>query len=171
MCIQFCIAGGGNPFQNIEKTTVLQEARTFNDTPVNPRKCTHILTKILYLLNQVCNRRPMQNMVFAEPFVSVVWQFSCSLNIVVYVLICRLKTDLSVFRWTYRTYRIQFVLFSDKNFWCLLPLFNKVTYRGVDYKQNFVHHFLFLPKFLKITQHLCKILNISLIFFICLLTK
>lgn len=44
--------GGGNPFQNIEKTTVLQEARTFNETPVNPRKCTHILTKILYLLNQ-----------------------------------------------------------------------------------------------------------------------
>jgi coatomer subunit gamma len=44
---------GGNPFQNLEKTTVLQEARTFNDTPVNPRKCTHILTKILYLLNQV----------------------------------------------------------------------------------------------------------------------
>ncbi|XP_014205487.1 coatomer subunit gamma isoform X3 [Copidosoma floridanum] len=28
------------------------EARTFNDTPVNPRKCAHILTKILYLLNQ-----------------------------------------------------------------------------------------------------------------------
>lgn len=48
------VAGGGNPFQNIEKTTVLQEARTFNETPVNPRKCTHILTKILYLLNQVC---------------------------------------------------------------------------------------------------------------------
>ncbi|XP_015607838.1 coatomer subunit gamma [Cephus cinctus] len=44
--------GGGNPFQNMEKTTVLQEARTFNDTPVNPRKCAHILTKILYLINQ-----------------------------------------------------------------------------------------------------------------------
>ncbi|XP_065217369.1 coatomer subunit gamma [Planococcus citri] len=44
--------GGGNPFQNLDKTTVLQEARTFNDTPVNPRKCTHILTKILFLLNQ-----------------------------------------------------------------------------------------------------------------------
>ncbi|XP_058801451.1 coatomer subunit gamma [Phymastichus coffea] len=43
---------GGNPFQNLEKTSVLQEARTFNDTPVNPRKCAHILTKILYLLNQ-----------------------------------------------------------------------------------------------------------------------
>lgn len=45
-------SGGGNPFQNLEKTTVLQEARTFNNTPVNPRKCAHILTKILYLLNQ-----------------------------------------------------------------------------------------------------------------------
>lgn len=36
----------------MDKTTVLQEARTFNDTPVNPKKCTHILTKILYLINQ-----------------------------------------------------------------------------------------------------------------------
>ncbi|XP_031827080.1 coat protein (coatomer) gamma isoform X2 [Nomia melanderi] len=44
--------GGGNPFQNLEKTTVLQEARTFNNSPVNPIKCAHILTKILYLLNQ-----------------------------------------------------------------------------------------------------------------------
>lgn len=44
--------GGGNPFQNIEKTTVLQEARIFNDTTVNPRKCGPILTKLLYLLNQ-----------------------------------------------------------------------------------------------------------------------
>ncbi|KAK7588230.1 hypothetical protein V9T40_005475 [Parthenolecanium corni] len=43
---------GGNPFQNLDKTAILQEARTFNDTPVNPRKCTHILTKILYLINQ-----------------------------------------------------------------------------------------------------------------------
>ncbi|KAJ8980772.1 hypothetical protein NQ317_016023 [Molorchus minor] len=44
--------GGGNPFQNIEKTTVLQEARIFNETSVNPRKCTPVLTKLLYLLNQ-----------------------------------------------------------------------------------------------------------------------
>ncbi|KAG5882713.1 hypothetical protein JTB14_020557 [Gonioctena quinquepunctata] len=43
---------GGNQFQNIEKTTVLQEARVFNETSVNPRKCTPILTKLLYLLNQ-----------------------------------------------------------------------------------------------------------------------
>ncbi|ESO90558.1 hypothetical protein LOTGIDRAFT_191967 [Lottia gigantea] len=43
---------GGNPFSNLEKSSVLQEARTFNETPINPRKCGHILTKILYLINQ-----------------------------------------------------------------------------------------------------------------------
>lgn len=36
----------------MEKTSVLQEARTFNETPVNAKKCTAILTKILCLLNQ-----------------------------------------------------------------------------------------------------------------------
>ncbi|KAG8440076.1 hypothetical protein GDO86_006028 [Hymenochirus boettgeri] len=43
---------GSNPFQHLEKSAVLQEARLFNETPINPRKCLHILTKILYLLNQ-----------------------------------------------------------------------------------------------------------------------
>ncbi|XP_023946683.2 coatomer subunit gamma [Bicyclus anynana] len=44
--------GGGSPYQNLDKTIVLQEARYFNETPVNPRKCSHILSKILFLLNQ-----------------------------------------------------------------------------------------------------------------------
>ncbi|KYO38846.1 coatomer subunit gamma-2 [Alligator mississippiensis] len=43
---------GSNPFQHLEKSSVLQEARIFNETPINPRRCLHILTKILYLLNQ-----------------------------------------------------------------------------------------------------------------------
>ncbi|KAG6443835.1 coatomer subunit gamma [Manduca sexta] len=43
---------GGNPYQNLDKTIVLQESRYFNQTPVNPRKCCLILTKVLYLLNQ-----------------------------------------------------------------------------------------------------------------------
>ncbi|XP_019365186.1 PREDICTED: coatomer subunit gamma-2 isoform X3 [Gavialis gangeticus] len=43
---------GSNPFQHLEKSSVLQEARLFNETPINPRRCLHILTKILYLLNQ-----------------------------------------------------------------------------------------------------------------------
>lgn len=51
--ITIFVAGGGNPFQNLEKTSVLQETRLFNETPVHARKCTHILTKILYLINQV----------------------------------------------------------------------------------------------------------------------
>ncbi|XP_014673414.1 PREDICTED: coatomer subunit gamma-2-like [Priapulus caudatus] len=42
----------GNPFHNLEKTTVLQEARVFNETPIIPRRCIHILTKFLYILNQ-----------------------------------------------------------------------------------------------------------------------
>lgn len=45
--------GGSNPLQHLEKSAVLQEARVFNETPINPRKCAHILTKILYLINQV----------------------------------------------------------------------------------------------------------------------
>ncbi|XP_041349457.1 LOW QUALITY PROTEIN: coatomer subunit gamma-2-like [Gigantopelta aegis] len=43
---------GGNPFGNLEKSSVLQETRIFNETPINPRKCGHILTKLLYLINQ-----------------------------------------------------------------------------------------------------------------------
>lgn len=42
----------GHGYSNLEKTAVLQEARVFNETPVNPRKCTGILSKILYLINQ-----------------------------------------------------------------------------------------------------------------------
>ena len=44
-------ASSGNPFAKVQKTSALQEARAFNETPVNARKCSLILTKILYLLN------------------------------------------------------------------------------------------------------------------------
>ena len=45
-------AGSQNIFANLEKTAVLQEARVFNETPVNPRKCGQILAKILYMINR-----------------------------------------------------------------------------------------------------------------------
>lgn len=45
-------SGGSNPFRNLEKASVLQETRVFNETPINPKKCCHILTKILYMINQ-----------------------------------------------------------------------------------------------------------------------
>jgi coatomer protein complex subunit gamma len=44
-------------FERIEKTSVLQEARIFNATPVNYRKCTTVLAKIIYLLQQVGTRQ------------------------------------------------------------------------------------------------------------------
>lgn len=47
-----CFVGGSNPFHNLESSTVLQEARVFNETPINPKKCRNLLTKIIYLLNQ-----------------------------------------------------------------------------------------------------------------------
>ena len=46
-------SGGANPFKNIEKASCLQETRTFNETPINAKKCCLILTKILYMINQV----------------------------------------------------------------------------------------------------------------------
>ncbi|MCP9259049.1 Coatomer subunit gamma [Dirofilaria immitis] len=42
----------GNPFLNLDKTTVLQEARAFNETPINTRRCSLILSKLLYLRQQ-----------------------------------------------------------------------------------------------------------------------
>lgn len=41
----------GNLFANIDRTTVFQEARIFNQSPVSPRKCRVLLTKIIYLLS------------------------------------------------------------------------------------------------------------------------
>lgn len=41
-------SGIGSFFQ--DKTTVIQEARVFNETPISPRKCRILLTKIVYLL-------------------------------------------------------------------------------------------------------------------------
>ncbi|KAF2305901.1 hypothetical protein GH714_008780 [Hevea brasiliensis] len=41
-----------SPFLGIEKGAVLQEARVFNDPQLDPRKCSQVITKLLYLLNQ-----------------------------------------------------------------------------------------------------------------------
>jgi len=44
--------GGTNPYHCTDKTSVLQEARVFNETPVAVKKSSFVLTKVLYLLNQ-----------------------------------------------------------------------------------------------------------------------
>jgi hypothetical protein len=41
-----------SPFWGIEKGAVLQEARCFNDSQLDPRRCQQVITKLLYLLNQ-----------------------------------------------------------------------------------------------------------------------
>jgi hypothetical protein len=40
---------GISAFYN-DKSTVIQEARVFNDSPISPRKCRALLTRIVYLL-------------------------------------------------------------------------------------------------------------------------
>jgi hypothetical protein len=42
----------GLPFQDLEKGIVLQEKHLFNATPINARKCSALITKLLYLLVQ-----------------------------------------------------------------------------------------------------------------------
>nr|XP_011464120.1 PREDICTED: coatomer subunit gamma [Fragaria vesca subsp. vesca] len=41
-----------SPFLGIEKGAVLQDARVFNDPQLDPRRCSQVITKLLYLLNQ-----------------------------------------------------------------------------------------------------------------------
>jgi hypothetical protein len=41
-----------SPFAGLEKSQVLQECRAFNDPQLNPRLCSQLITKILYMLGQ-----------------------------------------------------------------------------------------------------------------------
>ncbi|KAJ0981913.1 hypothetical protein J5N97_010168 [Dioscorea zingiberensis] len=41
-----------SPFLGIEKGAVLQEARAFHDPQLDARRCSQVITKLLYLLNQ-----------------------------------------------------------------------------------------------------------------------
>ncbi|BFZ64672.1 coatomer subunit gamma [Saitoella coloradoensis] len=49
----------GTPFASIDKTTVFQEARIFNSSPISPRKCRTLLTKIAYLLSTSTSSAPV----------------------------------------------------------------------------------------------------------------
>jgi len=41
-----------SPFGGVDKSTLLQEVRCFNDQQLNSRKCCTVITKLLYLLSQ-----------------------------------------------------------------------------------------------------------------------
>ena len=49
--IAFLYTGRIGYHHYFDKTTVLQEARVFNESPINARKCRALLTKILYLIS------------------------------------------------------------------------------------------------------------------------
>lgn len=48
------------------KTTVIQEARVFNESPISPRKCRALLTRIVYLLyvGETLNSQEATNLFF-----------------------------------------------------------------------------------------------------------
>ncbi|KND04921.1 coatomer subunit gamma [Spizellomyces punctatus DAOM BR117] len=79
-------------FFHIDKSTVLQEARAFNETPINPRKCRLILTKIVYLLYQ---SEVFHTQEATETFFSITKLFQSQdtpLRQMVYLLIKELST-------------------------------------------------------------------------------
>ncbi|VDN21078.1 unnamed protein product, partial [Gongylonema pulchrum] len=89
----------GNPFANLDKTTVLQEARAFNETPINARKCSVILSKLLYLRQQgeVIGRNEATEAFFA---VTKLWQSKdANLRRLVYLAIkelCDISNDVII---------------------------------------------------------------------------
>jgi len=41
-----------NPYADLQKVTVLNDSKIFNDNPLKPRECCEVITQILYLLHQ-----------------------------------------------------------------------------------------------------------------------
>ncbi|TPX44374.1 hypothetical protein SeLEV6574_g04537 [Synchytrium endobioticum] len=82
---------GVEGFYNVDKSTVLQEARAFNESPINPRKCRHIITKLLYLIYQ---GETFGTKEATETFFSITKLFQCqdvSLRQIVYLVIKELS--------------------------------------------------------------------------------
>ncbi|CAG8566045.1 9819_t:CDS:10 [Ambispora gerdemannii] len=79
-------------FYHLDKTTVLQEARVFNESPIIPRKCRLLLTKIIYLLYL---GEPLGTKEATELFFSVTKLFQSkdiALRQMVYLVIKELST-------------------------------------------------------------------------------
>jgi coatomer protein complex subunit gamma len=81
-----------HPYGSIEKAQVLQEARVFNEYPVNAKKCRIVLTKILILLSN----SPFQRAEATTLFFSITRLFQCpdtSLRQIVYLVVKELATQ------------------------------------------------------------------------------
>lgn len=71
-------------FTNIDRVNVVQETRAFSDTPLSPKRCVTILSKVLYLLGQgeQFNEKDATTVFFASTK-----SFQCK-DVPVIVLIC-----------------------------------------------------------------------------------
>ncbi|KAI1727601.1 coatomer gamma subunit appendage platform subdomain-containing protein [Ditylenchus destructor] len=85
-------AAASNPFAGLDKSTVVQETRIFNDTPVNARKCAPVLCKLLYLLQhgETIGKTEATDTFFA---ITKLWQAKdVTLRLLVYLAIKELST-------------------------------------------------------------------------------
>ncbi|VDN02569.1 unnamed protein product [Thelazia callipaeda] len=88
-----------NPFSSLDKTSVLQETRAFNETPINARKCSLTLSKLLYLRqqNETIGRTEATEAFFA---ITKLWQSKDSnLRRLVYLAIkefCDISNDVII---------------------------------------------------------------------------
>ncbi|PFH37395.1 putative coatomer gamma 2-subunit protein [Besnoitia besnoiti] len=77
-----------------DKAKVLQEARAFSESPLNPRKCSQIITKILYLLSS--NEDPLTSAETSTLFFGVTRLFQSSderLRRLIYMLLKELSVQ------------------------------------------------------------------------------
>ncbi|KAI3416382.1 hypothetical protein GPALN_005914 [Globodera pallida] len=92
-------AAAGNPYDHLDKATVVQETRAFNETPVNARKCRPILCKLLYLLQhgETIGKTEATDTFFA---ITKLWQAKdMTLRMLVYLAIkelCQMSSDVII---------------------------------------------------------------------------
>ncbi|CAK5111651.1 unnamed protein product [Meloidogyne enterolobii] len=92
-------AGAGNPYDHLDKATVVQETRAFNETPINARKCRPILCKLLYLIQhgETIGKTEATDTFFA---ITKLWQAKdVTLRMLVYLAIkelCTISSDVII---------------------------------------------------------------------------
>ncbi|KAF7634527.1 Coatomer subunit gamma [Meloidogyne graminicola] len=92
-------AGAVNPYDHLDKATVVQETRAFNETPINARKCRPILCKLLYLLQhgETIGKTEATDTFFA---ITKLWQAKdVTLRMLVYLAIkelCTISSDVII---------------------------------------------------------------------------
>uniref|UniRef100_A0A915LCV5 Coatomer subunit gamma n=1 Tax=Meloidogyne javanica TaxID=6303 RepID=A0A915LCV5_MELJA len=91
--------GAGNPYDHLDKATVVQETRAFNETPINARKCRPILCKLLYLIQhgETIGKTEATDTFFA---ITKLWQAKdVTLRMLVYLAIkelCTISSDVII---------------------------------------------------------------------------